>query len=157
MPEDRRAAAEQYVESVGARASRSPALERVIDAPPDAARQRPRSRARFPSPGRAWLPEGRVVRRKLRGTHLRTWMLLGFVFGQRCAEISERPLFGERSRLEEDDRDLRVANLDPSEHVRQEAGRGIGVLQQVAVAVLDDESRTRHLGELRQLQNQGAV
>jgi hypothetical protein len=35
--------------------------------------------------------------------------LLGFELGQRRAEIPECPLLGERSRLEEDDRDLRVA------------------------------------------------
>src|SRR3990172_5396732 len=79
------------------------------------------------------------------------------MLGERRAEIAVRPLLGERPCLEEDDRDLRIANLDARQQVRQEAGRGVGVLQQVPVAVLDHDGGAGHLGEPGQLEDQRAV
>ena len=84
-------------------------------------------------------------------------MLLGLVLGQGSTEIPECPLLRERPRLEEDDRDFRVANLDASQHVGQETGRRVRVLEQVSIAVFDDDRRTWSLGKLGQLENQRAV
>lgn len=53
--------------------------------------------------------------------------------GQRGAEKAEHPLLGERSRLEEEGRDLRIAHLDASQRVRQVAGGGMSARQQESI------------------------
>src|ERR687887_2244042 len=57
-------------------------------------------------------------------------VLLRVGFRASRTQVPEGPLLGERTRLEEQHRHTRVSDRDPGEHVRQEPGRGVRLLQQ---------------------------
>ena len=76
-------------------------------------------------------------------------MLWGVV-DERGGEVAVGVFLGEFARVGEDDRDRGVADLQARDELQQPAGLGVLVVDQRAVALLDDDRGGRQRGELGQ-------